>query len=71
MKNTILVSICISFVIMVGAFADDSKSSAPSPTSGEYSRCVNSDETKFMIQVYKQQYKSISNSQIAHILCSK
>jgi hypothetical protein len=59
---------------MVGAFADNSKSSAPSapsPTAGEYGRCINSDETKFMIQAYKQQYKSISNSQIAHILCSK
>ena len=69
MKTLVLVAICFSTIIMLGAFADSSKSSSSSAEASEYSRCIHSNETKFMVQVKKQQYKSISDSQIAHILC--
>ena len=55
------------FIFLLGLGSDSSSNNYAS----DYGRCKNSAETKFMIQAYKQKYPSISDSQIAHIICNK
>jgi hypothetical protein len=56
-------------VIMIGGYIDSSNASAGQSYNSSYSQCKNSAETKFMIQAYKQKYSSVSDNQIASIIC--
>lgn len=56
-------------VIMIGGYIDSSNTSTSQSYNSSYSQCKNSEETKFMIQVYKQKYSSVSDNQIASIIC--
>lgn len=62
------VSLLLLVILAMIVIWPDSKTEA---STSEYSRCKHSAETKFMIQVYREKYKAISDNQIAHIICEK
>lgn len=69
MVKTLMIVILGLFgiIYLLGA----TNSSTSSDYTSEYGRCKTSAETKFLIQSYRAQYPSISDNQIAHILCDK
>ena len=72
--KTFIKTFLIVFVLVYSigyVFSGSDNTSTSTSTNSNYSQCMYSLETQFMVRQYKQKYPQLSNDMIAHILCTK
>lgn len=62
--------IVFAVVFLAGYIVNNSGTSSVSSTTAEYSKCIHSPETQFMVGYQKQKHPQLSNNMIAHIICT-